>query len=75
MIADVDIRNWEGVLFLFLSFILGIIWKVLLPFWKKIVCSQYLLTHAKLTELREKEVLSEEEKDEFVDIVKDALDF
>jgi len=75
MVAEFDVRNWEGLLFLFLSFLLGVVWKVVLPFWRKMIVSQYLLRHKELTELRGKEVLTEEEKDEFIEIVKDALDF
>jgi hypothetical protein len=36
--------------------------------------SQVLLTHSRLTELRGKEVLTEKEKDEFVEIVNDSLE-
>ena len=75
MVAEFDVRNWEGLLFLFLSFLLGVVWKAVLPFWRKMIVSQYLLRHKELTELRGKEVLTEEEKDEFIEIVKDALDF
>lgn len=75
MVAEFDVRNWEGLLFLFLSFLLGVVWKVVLPFWRKMIVSQYLLRHKELTELRGKEILTEEEKDEFIEIVKDALDF
>lgn len=75
MVAEFDVRNWEGLLFLFLSFLLGVVWKVVLPFWRKMIVSQYLLRHKELTELRGKEVLTEEEKDEFIEIVTDALDF
>jgi len=75
MVAEFDVRNWEGLLFLFLSFLFGVVWKVVLPFWRKMIVSQYLLRHKELTELRGKEVLTEEEKDEFIEIVKDALDF
>lgn len=75
MVAEFDVRNWGGLLFLFLSFLLGVVWKVVLPFWRKMIVSQYLLRHKELTELRGKEVLTEEEKDEFIEIVTDALDF
>lgn len=75
MIADIDISNVEGVLFLFFTFLAGILWKYFLPFWRKVIVSQFLLRHNKLMELRKKEELSVEEMKEFVRIVKDALNF
>lgn len=71
---DFDISNVEGILFLLFSFLCALIWKYVRPFWRRCLVSQVLLSHTRLSELRKKEILSEKEKSEFVEIVKDSLE-
>jgi hypothetical protein len=71
---DFDVSNLEGFLFLFFGLMVALVRKVFKPIWKKFMVSQVLLSHSRLAELREKECLSDREKDEFVEIVKDSLE-
>jgi len=71
---DFDITNVEGILLLIFGGVLALFRKLFKPFWKKYMVSQVLLSHSRLLELRGKEVLTDVEKDEFIEIVKDSLE-
>lgn len=71
---DFDITNVEGILFLIFGVLVALFRKWVKPFWKRYMVSQVLLNHSRLSELMKKDVLSEEEKDEFIEIVKDSLE-
>jgi len=73
--VDFDISNVEGVLLLILGGILALFRRWIKPFWRRLIVSQVLSNHTKLKELREKDVLTDAEKDEYIDIVEDALKF
>ena len=73
--VDFDISNVEGILLLILGGILALFRRWFKPFWKRVIVSQVLSNHTKLKELREKDVLTDAEKDDYIDIVEDALKF
>lgn len=71
---DFDVSNVEGILFLFFGLLVALFRKLGKPFWKKFMISQVLLSHSRLAELRQKDVLSDAEKNEYIEIVNDSLE-
>lgn len=45
------------------------------PLWRRLIVSQVLTGHKKLNEYRAKEVLTEDELEDYKEIVEDALKF
>ena len=72
---DFDIENIEGALLLFFGGTLAVLRRWFKPFWRRLIVSQVLSNHTKLKEFREKKELTDADKDEYIDIVEDALKF
>jgi len=74
-VAEVDLENTEGWLVLIGGAFIVFLKKYFRPFWRRLIISQVLTGHKKLKEYRAKETLTDAEKDEYIDIVEDALKF